>query len=522
MKEPGRIEDKTGEDAAAQQRPTELSSPTGTNGGDRFHGENGADGKKLESVKDVLDEVERRKGLSNTEEIKPVGTGDFGPIYDQFKGKPKEAFVFLKEHESGYLKGVFHSDDIGDIDLAWGSAPTNYTGKGLAHIIRKHVEVLGDFGTAQEAFDCITDVIVNGKAYDAGNNTWNIEKGNYRVVIARDKHGNWVLSAFDFRTPKRKKKGSVTPLTPNQIAHAEGAGAVAPNLSSIGKDSKKNNTKQEKGEKKVGEGEVNKEKGAAASQPKERVDSSENNEGDEAVLSKIADYESAIKRRSELLANTSNSKQKSEKAVDEEYYRARKALKDALRAMDPDRLDEIVDGYVDDDGNGGADWYDHGSEAVKKVAREVYFENDDKASLSNAYDDAVDSAKDVKPVAPVKKVSATDFVSKDRNAPRRALKGIYHEDGYIVGCDGRILLAERAKYPAELEGKITDRKGNEIEYQYPDWKKVFLSISKSEPLPLDVDNLHQFVAGVVKTGGKESIVMLSDPEEWFDIGLQRP
>ena len=50
--------------AAAQQRPTELSSPTGTNGTDRSHWENGADGKKLESVEDVLDEVETRQNIA--------------------------------------------------------------------------------------------------------------------------------------------------------------------------------------------------------------------------------------------------------------------------------------------------------------------------------------------------------------------------------------------------------------------------------------------------------------------------
>lgn len=50
--------------AAAQQRPTELSTPTGTNGGDGSHGENGADGKKLESVKDVLDEAETRQDIA--------------------------------------------------------------------------------------------------------------------------------------------------------------------------------------------------------------------------------------------------------------------------------------------------------------------------------------------------------------------------------------------------------------------------------------------------------------------------
>ena len=54
---------KSVKDAAAKQ-PAELSSPTGTNGADRFHGKNGADGKKLESVEDVLDEVETRQNIA--------------------------------------------------------------------------------------------------------------------------------------------------------------------------------------------------------------------------------------------------------------------------------------------------------------------------------------------------------------------------------------------------------------------------------------------------------------------------
>lgn len=53
-------------------------------------------------------------------EIQPVGTGDFGPIYDQFKGKPKEAVKFLMSKKEGEAIGALRHKDIGDIDLVWG------------------------------------------------------------------------------------------------------------------------------------------------------------------------------------------------------------------------------------------------------------------------------------------------------------------------------------------------------------------------------------------------------------------
>ena len=68
------------------------------------------------------------------EEPKPVGSGVFGNIYNQFKGKVKEAFDFLMKHKGGDLLGVFHRKDVGDIDLVWGDH-----GGGLAHIIRRHI-----------------------------------------------------------------------------------------------------------------------------------------------------------------------------------------------------------------------------------------------------------------------------------------------------------------------------------------------------------------------------------------------
>lgn len=164
-------------------------------------------------------------------DIKPVGKNQFGDVYDQFKGKPKEAFDFLLENKDGYLKGVFHRDEIGDIDLAYGSAPNPYKGKGLAHIIRKHVETLHDFPSVDDAINTITDVISNGVVKDGSiPNTYDIENGDYRVVVAADKNGNWVLTAFDFVNPtEKKKKGTATALPPSQSS--DGAGAVAPNLS---------------------------------------------------------------------------------------------------------------------------------------------------------------------------------------------------------------------------------------------------------------------------------------------------
>ena len=46
--------------------------------------------------------------------------GAFGPIYTQFKGKPKEAIRFLRQQQKGECIAALHRDDIGDIDIVWG------------------------------------------------------------------------------------------------------------------------------------------------------------------------------------------------------------------------------------------------------------------------------------------------------------------------------------------------------------------------------------------------------------------
>lgn len=106
------------------------------------------------------------------------------------------------------------------------------------------METLHDFSSIDEAIDTIIDVIGNGKVKDGTiPNTYDIEKGTYRVVVAADKNGNWVLTAFDFvNSAKKKKKGTATALPLSQSS--DGAGAVAPNPSAANVDNSSETSKQ--------------------------------------------------------------------------------------------------------------------------------------------------------------------------------------------------------------------------------------------------------------------------------------
>ncbi len=65
-----------------------------------------------------------------------------------------------------------------------------------------------------------------------------------------------------------------------------------------------------------------------------------------------------------------------------------------------------------------------------------------------------------------------------------AIEGVYHSDGMIVATDAHVLLAIKSDYPAELEGKITDKQGQVIEHKYPNWKSPF---DRKVVLPVDVN-----------------------------------
>lgn len=136
--------------------------------------------------------------------IEPVGNGPFGFIYNQFKGKVREAIDFLIRHQSGDLLGVFHRADVGDIDLVWGDK-----NGGLAHIIDKHINTHDDFKDINEASRIIEDVINNGEIAKNGQLRIEITDGKYKVSIRKDYNGkrkNWVVTALDSSRGEKEKR----------------------------------------------------------------------------------------------------------------------------------------------------------------------------------------------------------------------------------------------------------------------------------------------------------------------------
>ena len=208
--------------------------------------------KAEEKTAEAESDKEEAEKRMDDEEPKPVGSGVFGNIYNQFKGKVKEAFDFLMKHKGGDLLGVFHRKDVGDIDLVWGDH-----GGGLAHIIRRHIIEQNDFKNVDEIQKVIEDVIRNGLIVRENKDKINIEYNGYRVSIKktiRDSKGNvvenknWIVTAFDKSKPKHEKRNpssSETLTTPSANQKADGV-TLPSNEDSTDKGSKKTEKKQEK------------------------------------------------------------------------------------------------------------------------------------------------------------------------------------------------------------------------------------------------------------------------------------
>ena len=134
------------------------------------------------------------------EEIRPIGIGFFGNIYDQFKGKAKEAFDFLIANQDGDLLGVFHREGFGDIDLVWGD-----DGGGLKHIINKHIGENRSFVNTDEAIEEINTIIVAGNVAFENEDKLVLQIGtklvtlrrNFRIDGKKIADKNWVLTAYD-------------------------------------------------------------------------------------------------------------------------------------------------------------------------------------------------------------------------------------------------------------------------------------------------------------------------------------
>lgn len=177
--------------------------------------------------------------------IKPIGKGEFGDIYDQFRGDAQGAIKFLLQKKSGEALGALSHKDVGEIDLVWGKEGTGKSdGYGLAKLAKYHPEVLNKLQSILDDMEVVSRtpqrVQLESNRYQAAVRlTWNEQKKS------------WLLTAFE-------KKNSVSDNTTDTVGTPKGSEndtATSTNAVSSDKDntqSSKNQISSKKDTKAVG------------------------------------------------------------------------------------------------------------------------------------------------------------------------------------------------------------------------------------------------------------------------------
>ena len=168
----------------------------------------------------------------------PKGKGMFGNIYDQFKGKAKEAIAFLLQKKEGEATGALHHKDIGDIDLVWGEEGTGKSdGFGLAKLVKYHPEVL----------DNLQNILDDMHVVQRSDNRVRLESVSHQAAVRLtwdNQKKNWLLTAFE----KKNSAPDNTTDTAETLKEGERNDTVTPqNTVSIGKDTDKSSSVQENG-----------------------------------------------------------------------------------------------------------------------------------------------------------------------------------------------------------------------------------------------------------------------------------
>ena len=180
-------------------------------------------------------------GMSNTKvgaaEIKPVGVGAFGNIYNQFRGKAKAAIEFLKKVRGGEAVGALYHKDIGDIDLVWGKEGTGHSdGYGLSKLVKYHPEVL----------DNLQEILNDMRVVSSSKNRVNLESENHKAGVRLTWDGerkSWLLTAFKKETSASDKR------TDTAATSLEGDTALSQTEGSAAKIDNSSETTKKNGEK---------------------------------------------------------------------------------------------------------------------------------------------------------------------------------------------------------------------------------------------------------------------------------
>lgn len=134
--------------------------------------------------------------------VNPSGVGAFGNIYNQFKGKAKEAINFLKKLGGGEATAALHHHAIGDISLVWGDKKT-----GLAKILRKHPEVVDNLQSIIDSMEVVSET----------DNRIKLESPTHFAVVSKEFKGEprekWLLTAYEKKESLANDKSMDTATT---------------------------------------------------------------------------------------------------------------------------------------------------------------------------------------------------------------------------------------------------------------------------------------------------------------------
>lgn len=119
-------------------------------------------------------------------------------------------------------------------------------------------------------------------------------------------------------------------------------------------------------------------------------------------------------------------------------------------------------------------------------------------------------------VEPVKRVSGTfkitDYIAPKDSPYAERIGGVYHDkSGFAVATDGIILVADKGSYDPKLKGKIIGKDGAAMENKFPDWQKAISTAKETKSSRIDVEDLHRFVAGVLRAN-KHAYISLRFPD----------
>lgn len=163
------------------------------------------------------------------DDIKPVGVGAFGNIYNQFRGKAKAAIEFLKKLGSGEATAALHHHTIGDISLVWGDKKT-----GLDKILRKHPEVV----------DNLQSIIDSMEVVQESDNRIKLESPTHFAVVSKEYKGEpreqWLLTAYEKRESLENDKSMDTATSSlggdTALSQSKGSAAKIDNSSETSKE----------------------------------------------------------------------------------------------------------------------------------------------------------------------------------------------------------------------------------------------------------------------------------------------